>query len=444
VTNCLATVAPELAMDWHPTKNGKLTPNDVTKGHARAVWWRCGEGPDHEWRTRVYVRTSGNSGCPFCAGKRASVTNRLSTVAPALATQWHPTKNGKLTADDVVMGSARRVWWQCPNGPDHVWETPIAARTKHGCPYCVNMRTSVTNCLSAVAPDVALQWHPTKNGSTTPDDVRAGSRQLAWWRCPEQPLHVWQARIGRRVRSGTGCPYCSGLRVSVTNCLAARSPVIAAEWHPTKNGKLTPRDVTPGSNRKVFWRCERDPGHEWQAMINKRKYTGCPHCANQVMGPHRLLANADPVLAAMWHPTKNGDLTPFDVMPYSLRKVWWKCPRGPDHEWECSLAGRSRGKKQCPFCVGWRVSVTNSLATLYPALALQWHPARNGSLSPSQVHGRSTKQVWWLCSAGHAWRTGVCHRSVEKTGCPLCRYRKPRQPLTGKRRRKVWLPGDWK
>jgi hypothetical protein len=59
------------------------------------------------------------------------------------------------------------------------------------------------------------------------------------------------------------------------------------------------------------------------------------------------------------------------------------------------------------------------------------------------VHGRSTKKAWWLCPAGHVWRAKVEHRSVRKTGCPGCRHRKPRQALTYKRRRKVWLPGDW-
>ncbi|MFR4757130.1 MAG: zinc-ribbon domain-containing protein [Evtepia gabavorous] len=35
---------------------------------------------------------------------------------PALARQWHPTKNGGLTPAAVAPGSRRRVWWQCPQG----------------------------------------------------------------------------------------------------------------------------------------------------------------------------------------------------------------------------------------------------------------------------------------------------------------------------------------
>ena len=36
-------------------------------------------------------------------------------------------------------------------------------------------------------------------------------------------------------------------------------------------------------------------------------------------------------LVAEWHPTKNGDLKPEDVVASSKRKVWWKCFKGEDH-----------------------------------------------------------------------------------------------------------------
>ena len=32
---------PNIAKEWHPTKNGKLTPLDVSQGQAIKVWWRC-------------------------------------------------------------------------------------------------------------------------------------------------------------------------------------------------------------------------------------------------------------------------------------------------------------------------------------------------------------------------------------------------------------------
>ena len=31
--------------------------------------------------------------------------------------------------------------------------------------------------------------------------------------------------------------------------LARLKPILASQWHPTKNGDLTPEDVTPGSKK---------------------------------------------------------------------------------------------------------------------------------------------------------------------------------------------------
>jgi len=63
VTNSLATQYPELATEWHPTKNGNLTPSDVVAGSHKKVWWKCAKGPDHEWEAALRNRTGLNRGC---------------------------------------------------------------------------------------------------------------------------------------------------------------------------------------------------------------------------------------------------------------------------------------------------------------------------------------------------------------------------------------------
>lgn len=78
-----------------------------------------------------------------------------------------------------------------------------------------------------------------------------------------------------------GCPYCLGKRVCASNCLANINPEVANQWHPTKNGDLTPYDVTCGTGKKAWWLCEKC-GFEWSASICHRTSvcpTGCPICA---------------------------------------------------------------------------------------------------------------------------------------------------------------------
>ncbi len=56
------------------------------------------------------------------------------------------------------------------------------------------------------------------------------------------------------------------------------NPSLAEQWHPTKNGSLTQKDVFPKSGKKVWWIC--DKGHEWEAFVRARNHgTGCPYCS---------------------------------------------------------------------------------------------------------------------------------------------------------------------
>ncbi len=137
----LATINPTLAAQWHPTKNGTLTPSDVPAGSNRKVWWRCDKGKDHAWQTTVVSRTDRGRGCPYCAGQMVCADNCLQTVNPRLAAQWHPTKNGTRTPSDVTAGSNRKVWWQCPTNNDHApWPAIVRSRSRgSGCPACAKI-----------------------------------------------------------------------------------------------------------------------------------------------------------------------------------------------------------------------------------------------------------------------------------------------------------------
>ena len=81
------------------------------------------------------------------------------------------------------------------------------------------------------------------------------------------------------ILSGYNCPCCSGRRVCLSNCLAFKNPELAFQWHSTKNGNLTPWDVTFKSNQYAWWKC--DKGHEWPSTIDHRSDgNGCPECNN--------------------------------------------------------------------------------------------------------------------------------------------------------------------
>ena len=196
--------------------------------------------------------------------------------------------------------------------------------------------------------ELLRQWDQAKNLAITPDSVSRGSKSKVWWRC--QRGHVWQATVASRV-AGCGCPVCAGRRVLPgENDLASRFPEVAAQWHPEKNGDLTPGDVTPYANRKVWWRCER--GHDYQGVVAFRtlRGSGCPYCVGKKVLPgFNDLSSREPLLAKQWHPEKNGSLLPEMVTAGSHRKVWWQCQEG--HEWRAVICSRAGPQKcGCPVC----------------------------------------------------------------------------------------------
>ena len=346
----------------------------------------------------------------------------LAEVNPKLSKEWHPTKNNNLTPYDVSSGTSRKVWWKCDKGVDHEWESRVSSRSDGtGCPICRGLKVVLSNCLATLDPEVAKEWHPTKNGDLTPYDVSVSSGKKVWWKCDKGDDHEWLSQIASRSR-GNGCSVCYGRTVVKSNCLATLDPELAKEWHPTKNGELTPFDVTPGSNKKVWWKCEEGDDHEWFISPDKRKETDCPICVNQKIVLSNCLATTHPEIAKQWHPTKNKGLTPYDVVAGANNNVWWKCNKGDDHEWETSPNFRTgKRRRNCPICIGQKTVLSNCLATLNPQLAKQWHPTKNGNLTPFDVTTLSSRKIWWQCKNGidHVWKTTIANRAYGKN-CPYC------------------------
>ena len=340
----------ELLAEWDTEKNLPLIPETVSYGSKRRVWWRCANG--HSWQAAVHTRSGSGTGCPYCSGRRAiSGETDLATRYPDLAAEWHPTRNGDLSPADVLPGSHRLVWWQCEHGNE--WRAQIKSRVAGtGCPVCSNRALlRGENDLATNYPELARQWHPTKNGQLTPSDVVPGTRRKVWWVCDKG--HEWRASVSARV-NGSGCPVCASKKIIPgENDLASRFPAIAKEWHPTKNGALTPEQVAPASNKKVWWRCPK--GHDYQAVVASRtqRNGGCPYCANtKVLPGFNDLATKYPEIAAQWHPTMNGSLTPDHVLPGSRKKVWWQCSSG--HVWQAVIYSRTGNQSSgCPFCTGY-------------------------------------------------------------------------------------------
>jgi hypothetical protein len=131
------------------------------------------------------------------------------------------------------------------------------------------------------------------------------------------------------------------------------------------------------------------------------------------------MATKRPDLAAEWHPTKNGDLTPSDVTPHSNKRVWWMCARG--HDWLKDCGGRAQGRG-CPYCAYKKCwPGFNDLKTTHPYLVDEWDWASN-TITPDEIIAGGHNSVSWICLNGHgSYLASTLIRAFgPEQGCPKC------------------------
>ena len=135
----LADVYPEIAKEWHPTKNGKLSPKMFPPVSGKKVWWLCPNG--HTYRAMISERTKRNDGCPYCYGRYAITgENDLATVHPELLAEWDWEANSRIGLDPKKLKpmSDAVAHWVCSKC-GRKWTAPIKNRSRgHGCWVCAN------------------------------------------------------------------------------------------------------------------------------------------------------------------------------------------------------------------------------------------------------------------------------------------------------------------
>ena len=273
--------------------------------------------------------------------------------------------------------------------------------------------------LKELHPNLHRQIHPYLNGDINPDSINAGSNKKIWWLCDNFPTHAWDEAPVSRVRYGSSCLICSNKRVlEGFNDLETIKPELAKKWHPTLNGDLKPNQIFPMSSRKIWWLCDQNAEHEWQATPSNmsKSVIGCPYCSGN--RPHvgvNDFATKFPEIALEWDWELNGDLKPSDFLSGSPKIVNWRCSSG--HSYSSAIISRRDGSK-CTYCSGSAVlEGLNDLATTNPEL-IEFFSSKN-TIGPNEVQAGSDKKLIWECPKGHEWHAQV--KSLAKgTRCPVC------------------------
>ena len=405
--NDLASQRPDIAAEWHPTKNNNIQPSEVNVNSNKKIWWlgKCG----HEWETSINTRVAGHN-CPYCTGRKLLLGfNDLESQKPELAMEWNYIKNHPLLPSEIHYGSNKKVWWQCPDCK-HEWQAVVADRVNgNGCPSCNSQGTSF--------PEISVFYYVSKIYPNTIHRYKQNKFEI--------DIYIPDFKIGieydssyyhknKLEKENQKDQFCkdNGIRLIRLRSNELRQTILAETiWFKSEKYE----DLSEGIKSLFDY---LNIKYDFQINI-KNDYDNIL-CLKKIIKKKNNFKENYPEIAAEWHPIKNNSVLPEQFSSSSNYRAWWQCSEG--HEWQTAINHRVSGTN-CPYCSGrLPIKGETDLFTTYPQLINEWNFPKNQELGlfPENFKRGSGKKVWWQCKNGHEWQAKISNRTILNRGCPHC------------------------
>ena len=433
----LVTLFPDIAAEWHPTKNLPREVSEIMPGSNDQAWWLCSVCGT-EFLTQVCNRTGNKHvGCPTC-------NKHMHTSFPEQAIFYYVKQSFPNAQNGYTDGFENQMELDIFI-PERMTGIEYDGNFWHSNKVIERNKRKYEMCQKNGINLVRIKEDYKRYKICRDDCDIVISRDDA----TDYGLNNAIISMLRLLDSDTTCDidvardrsviksnYITSFRAT---SLQARFPNIASEWHPTLNGMLRPDMVMPASHDKVWWlrpKC----GSPYSASPSKRTRknpSACPVCTGKkiVVGINDL-ATFCPDLAKEWHPTLNGDLLPTMVAPNYSKKVWWMCANC-GNEFHVTPNKRVSRNQGCDKCAMKRRSEEqhkkslkngkNTVAALRPDLLEEWDYERNNDFcTPENVStGNTSILIHWICSkCGNRWQASAYSRVRLGSGCKACSYKR--------------------
>ncbi len=420
----LAKERPDVLKEWDYDKNATIcSPDDVTVGSGKKVWWKCSVCGYEYYKAIVQV-TSGHA-CKICGIKRIGVTNssplskknknsKLVSDFPEIAKEWDYTKNNGLTPSDVTASSEKRIWWICPKGHSYDAIPGNRTRLKSGCSYCAGKKVlKGFNDLESQFPQVAKLWNYQKNAPLLPSEILAhSSKKKVWWICPKG--HEWEATPNNLV-NGENCPHCSSsLRTSL--------PEQAIFYYLSRVTEVQSRKQLFGWEVDVFLpefsiAIEYDGIYfHSQSDVKEREVRKNKELVTNRITLLRIKevfdSKADTDNVIFYNRTRH-----YKEYTNALERLVARINQLASTNFEIDIDfERDRTEILKTFKNHQK---KNSIIITNPELEEQWNYKMNGDMLPEMFSKGSGEHVWWICHNKHEWKATIASRAAG-AGCPYC------------------------
>lgn len=408
---------PNLLMDWHPVKNGTLTPYDITAGSGKKVWWKC-HSCGYEWEASICNRAKGR-GCSYCSKKvLIEGVNDFATVYPKAATEWDYEKNYPIIPNKVRANSNKKYWFKCEKG--HSWETGLNQRRKNNCPYCGSQKLlKGYNDLATKNPLLCEEWNFERNSPLTPEDVMQFSNIKVWWKC-RNCGNEWQTKVNAR-SSGTGCPKCKNdYKVSEAEriiffYIKKQFEDAMISYHPKWLKRKEIDIYIPSLSLAIEY-----DGEVWHKDTSKDLQKTKTILENGISLIRIREENCPPLDDKSYHIEVTSQNYKYSRLNQTINELFGFINEKYNQSLTCDVNVERDYQKI--LCSVLSDKEEKSLYANYPELCKEWNYEKN-KLKPQNVLPESNKIVWWKCSKGHEWQASICNRNKGR-GCPICSNKK--------------------
>ena len=345
-----------------------------------------------------------------------------------LMQEWDYEANKDLDPTKLTIGSHKKVWWKCLKC-GYEWKAIIQNRTRHnsGCPVCVKSSGVILGITDVFTtnPELKNEWNFEKNININPQNFKAGSEKKVWWVC-KNCNNEWQATIYSRSK-GCGCPKCNA-----TNKTSFPEQVL---YFYIK--KLYP-DTINSYKPKFLNRMELDIfipslnlGIEYDGSHWHKKNT-----LSKELIKYKLCKENNIKLIRIKEKRVKGDSNAADKI-IEIKDAYDNTILENSIKILLNHISFFNGnvdinilKDSEEIFKNYKGNVKDSLQDLYPEIAKEWHPTKNGKLIPSNFKKGSEFKAWWKCSkCGYEWCTSIKHRTgKKKNGCPNCAMKQIEPP----------------
>ena len=248
-----------------------------------------------------------------------------------------------------------------------------------------------------------------------------------WWKCPVG--HDYQATILHR-SSGTKCPICNfGRQTSFAEqaiffYVKKIYPDAINRYKASFLNKMELDIFIPSINLAIEY--DGEAWHKENSKIREQeKYKICQSNGIKLIRIREKMPNNPFVIADecislegnMWEHKQLEILIKELMRSLDPHSNFWtrKKPKNIYSTIDINI-------KRDQFEIQKNISISKnqSLKSLYPHIAKEWHPTLNENLTAFQVTPHSDLKVWWLCpECKNEYSASVSHR-VSGTGCPKC------------------------